>query len=101
MAIQCPVCQKGTIKRGEKFAYCSERKTEKRGNDFIDIGCPFKIYFDQTKVFGEKLTPADIKKLLNGETIVSRKGHKMTLDLENKSYFTKIEFAEKKEDEDL
>lgn len=101
MAIQCPVCHKGTIKKGEKFAYCSERKTEKRGNDFIDIGCRFKIHFDQTKVFGEKLNTQDIKKLLNNETLVSRKGHKMTLDLTNQDFFTKIEFAPKKEDEDL
>ena len=101
MAIQCPVCQKGTIKKGEKFAYCSERKTEKRGDEFIDVGCRFKIHFDQSKVFGEKLTPQDIKKLLAGETLISRKGHKMTLDLSNQKFFTKIEFAPKQEDEDL
>ncbi len=101
MATTCPLCQKGTLKKAEKFVYCSERKVKKEGNKFKDIGCEFKIAFNQTKVFGDELKPADIKKLVDGETLTSSKGHTMTLDLENKDFFTKITFAEKEEDEDL
>ena len=99
MAIQCPVCKKGTIKKSEKMVYCSEKnynaKTKK------NEGCDFHIFFDQSKIFGDKLDTNDIKKILNGETITSSKGHTMTLNLTNTKFFTKVEFAEKEEDEDL
>ena len=101
MATKCPICQKGTLKKAEKFVYCSERKVEKVGNDFRDIGCTFKIIFDQKKIFGSVLSPGDVKKLIDGETLTSPKGHTMVLDCENKDFFTKITFAEKQEDEDL
>ena len=101
MAIKCPICGNGTIKKGDKLVYCSERKAEKRGNTFVDIGCKFKIVLDQKKVFGDVLSVSSIKDLLAEKTIISTKGHKMTLDLSNSDFYTKIEFAEKKEDEDL
>lgn len=101
MATLCPICQKGTLKKAEKFVYCSERKVEKVGNGFKDIGCTFKIIFDQKKIFGSVLSPGDVKKLIEGETITSPKGHELTFDPSNTDFFTKITFAEKQEDEDL
>lgn len=100
MATTCPVCNKGTLKLGEKFVYCSERSVEKIGTEFIDKGCEFKINFDQKNIFGSVLTPADIKNLVEGKTITSKRGHTMVLDTTNK-FFTKITFAPKKEDKDL
>lgn len=98
MATICPLCKKGTLKKGELQVYCSEKKwnSEKKINE----GCDFHIFFNQTKVFGEKIDAKQIKALVEGNAIISKKGHKMTLDLENKKFFTKIEFATK-EDEDL
>lgn len=96
----CPICNKGTVKKGESMVYCSERVVEKVASGFVDKGCTFKIYYDQKKVFGEVLNPSDIKTMLEGGTITSKKGHKMTLDTDNKDFFTHIEFAQK-DDEDL
>ena len=99
MATTCPLCQKGTLKKTETQVYCSEKKwnSKTKKND----GCDFHIFFDQTKIFGDKLDAKQVKALVDGETIESKKGNKMTLDLENKDFFTKIEFAPKEEDEDL
>jgi hypothetical protein len=100
MATYCPVCNKGTLKVGDKLVYCSDRVVEKVGNDFIDKGCLFKVNFDQKKVYGDVLTPGDIKALVEGKTLTSKKGHSLVLDLNN-TFFTKITFAEKKADKDL
>jgi hypothetical protein len=88
------------LKKGEKMVYCSNRAVEKKGNDFVETGCKFKIIYNQSKIFGENISAKDIKKLIEGETLVSKKGHKMTLDLSNQDFFTKIEYNEV-EDDDL
>ena len=41
-----------------------------------------------------------MKKLLSGETIKNNRGDQMTFDKDS-DYFTKVEFAPKKEDKDL
>ena len=99
MATICPLCEDGTLKKTESQVYCSEKKwnSKTKKND----GCDFHIFFDQKKIFGEKIDAKQVKALINGETLISKKGHKMTLDLEKKGFYTKIEFAEKEEDEDL
>lgn len=99
--MKCPICENGTLKKGEKLVYCSERKLEKVGTQLVDKGCKFKVIFDQKKVFGSVITPIDVKNLVAGQTLISSKNHKMVLDLANKDFFTKITFAEKIEDEDL
>lgn len=100
MATICPICQKGTLKKGESFVYCSEKKTEKTDYGFVENGCTFKIFYDQKKIFGMVLSPSDVKNLIDGKEIISPKGHKMKLDTTSE-FFTQITFAEKKEDEDL
>jgi len=101
MATRCPVCENGNLKKTESMVKCSNRKTEKVDGGFKEVGsCDFRINFNQKKVFGQDLTPADIKKMVDGENIFSKKGHKMFLDLKNKDFFTKIEFA-KEVEEDL
>lgn len=100
MATMCPECGKGKLKKGEKMAYCSERITKKVNGKFVNEGCNFSINFKQD-VFGKNLEVADIKDLIAGKTITSSLNHKMSLDLANKDFFTKIEFAQKEEDEDL
>ena len=98
MATKCPKCGNGTLKmKAEKMVYCSEYKPAKKGEKWINEGtCDFKIPL-KNKIWGEDLTGADIKKLLNNETITNKRGDTMILDLTSE-YFTKIE---KKEDEDF
>lgn len=98
MAITCPNCNKGTLKKGEKMVYCSEYKPTKDGENWKNTGsCDFRIMLDQKKIFGKTLLPTDIKKLVDGESLENGQ-KKLTLDLDNKDYFVKIE---KEEDEDL
>jgi len=100
MATKCPKCGKGTLKKGEKMVYCSEYKPKKEGNTWTNEGsCDFRIMYSN-KAWGTALTPSDIKKLVSGEALRNRRGDVMTLDLQT-SFFTKIEFAPKTEDEDL
>lgn len=98
MAITCPACEKGILKKGEKMVYCSDYKPTKDGNKWINQGsCDFRIMFDQSKVFGRNLTPEDIKNIVEGGTVENGQ-KKLSLDLSNKDFFVKIE---KEEDEDL
>lgn len=100
MAITCPKCGKGTLKKGEKMVYCSEYKPKKKGNEWVNEGtCEFRIMF-KNSAWGKDLTPGDVKKLVEGETLTNAKGDKMILDPDS-PYFTKIEFAPRPEDEDL
>jgi len=100
MATVCPKCKKGTLKKGEKMVYCSGYKPKKEGNAWKNEGtCGFRIMYSN-KVWGSALSPVDIKKMVDGETLTNQKGDKMILDLTT-DYFTKIEFAPKTEDEDL
>jgi len=85
----------GLLNHNLKKQELQNAKTKK--ND----GCDFHIFFDQKKIFGEKIDAKQVKALIDGQTLESKKGNKLTLDLENKDFFTKIEFAEKEEDEDL
>lgn len=100
MATMCPKCGSGTLKKGEKMVYCTDYKPVKNSGVWSNEGsCDFHITY-QNKAWGQPLSPGDIKKLVEGETLTSKRGHKMTLDLSN-DFFTKIDFAEKGEDEDL
>ncbi len=97
MATMCPKCKNGTLKKGDKMVYCSNYKPTKKGDSWVNEGsCDFKIMY-KNKLWGEDLTPADIKKLVDGGELVNKRGDKMKLDLGNE-YFTVIE---KVEDEDL
>jgi len=98
MAMTCPKCGKGTLKKGEKMVYCTEYKPHKNENgEWVNEGtCEFRIMY-KNKVWGEDLTSADIKELVQGNVIVNARGDTMKLDLDSE-FFTKIE---KKEDEDL
>lgn len=97
MAITCPKCSNGTMKKGEKMVYCSEYKPTKSGDEWKNEGsCEFRILFDQKKVFGKIIEAKDIKDLIEGKTLVNG-AKKLKMDLESQ-YFTKIE---KDEDEDL
>lgn len=100
MATKCPKCKNSNIKLGEKMAYCADYKPKKEGGVWKNEGkCNFRINLGN-KVWGKTLEGSDIKKLITGETLINKKGDKMTMDLESE-YFTKIEFAPKVEDEDL
>jgi hypothetical protein len=100
MATTCPKCGKGTLKKGEKMVYCSEYKPKKSGNEWVNEGtCDFRIMY-RNSAWKQDLTPGEIKKLVDGETLVNKRGDRMVLDL-NSPYYTKIEFAPKEEDEDL
>jgi len=100
MATLCPVCKKQNLKKGEKMVYCAEYKPKKIGETWKNEGeCNFRINFSN-KVWGNTLSPVDIKSLVEGSTLTNKKGDKMTLDLKSE-YFTNIEFAPKVEDEDL
>ncbi len=101
MAITCPKCGKGTLKKSEKMVRCSENKPVKMedGSWGNEGTCDFRIAY-ANKAFGRSLTPGDIKSLVEGKTLTNKRGDKMTLDLESE-YFTRIEFAPKEEDEDL
>lgn len=99
MATICPVCNTGTLKKGEKMVYCSDYKPKKVGDNWINEGsCGFKIHY-ANKAFGN-IDAKQIKLMIEGKTIHNKKGDSMVLDLESE-YFTKIEFAPKVEDEDL
>lgn len=99
----CPVCQ-GRIVIKKSFdgkkeigVSCENYKWESGAN----VGsCDFQIFFNQDKNgFGRDLNRNDIKKLLAGETIVSPRGNKMTLDAKKESgFYTKIEYAPRAED---
>ena len=105
--MNCPVCGKGTIKIGNdkngkpNRVYCSERKAERVGDEWINVGeCNFQLFLNQEKIFRKTLSTAEMKKLLSGETIKNNRGDQMTFDKDS-DYFTKVEFAPKKEDRDL
>ena len=100
MAIKCPKCGEGTLKKTEKMVKCSENKPVKRedGSWGNEGTCDFRITYSN-KAFGS-LAPGDIKSMVEGKTITNKRGDKMTLDLESE-YFTKIEFAPKADEEDL
>jgi len=97
---QCPLCN-GKLKKVEAMVFCENYKPVKTQNgDWINEGtCEFRIMF-KNKIFGT-LTGDDIKKMLSGGFAENKKGDKIFLDTENKTFFTKIEFAPKEEPEDF
>lgn len=100
MATICPKCKKENMKKGDSMVYCAGYKPKKVGDIWNNEGsCDFRINFSN-KVWGQAVTPAEIKGLIEGKTINNKKGDSMVMDLTNQ-YFTKITFAEKEEDEDL
>lgn len=98
---QCPVCKSNKLKKVETMVFCEAYKpTKTQSGEWINEGtCTFRILF-QNKIFG-KLSDDDIKKMLSGGFAENKKGDKIFLDLQNKTFFTKIEFAPKKEAEDF
>jgi len=101
MAIQCPLCKKNTLKkRGDTLVFCGSYQPHKNDNgQWTNQGnCEFHIGL-KNKVFG-KISISDVKSIVNGSIVTNKKGDKIKLDLES-TYFTKIEFAPKEEDEDL
>lgn len=83
MAI-CPLCNKGTLKVGDSNVYCSEKSYNsitKQNN-----GCDFHIFYDQKKGFGEVLDPKSIKAIVEGQTLTSKRGRTIVLDLKEKHY---------------
>lgn len=101
MATVCPLCKKGTLKKGEKMVYCTGYQPQKDGKEWFNSGeCDFHIPYNQ-KAFGRVLSNNDMKKLIDGESIRNAKGDVLTLDLSVKGFYTKIDFAERPEDEDF
>lgn len=101
MATLCPKCKKENVKKNDNSVYCAGYKPKKNedGSWSNEGSCDFRVSLSN-KVWKTKLTPADVKKLIDGETLTNKKGDKMILDLTNQ-FFTKITFAPKVEDEDL
>ena len=98
----CPICGKGKLKSGENQIYCSEYKPRKFKGDknWSNEGtCNFHI-FRENKLFKRTLTNTDFKKLFAGESIKDSDGNAMTFEKDNE-YYTRIEFAPKKEDKDF
>ena len=100
----CPKCGekimlvKNTETNQPNAIKCANQKTEKKGNEFVEVGkCDFKINF-KTKL--HDLTIQDMQNLLNGQTVKIKDTNTMTLDLSEK-YFTKIVFAEKFKEEEF
>jgi len=99
MALQCPKCGNGTLKKGQKMVYCSEYKPKKEGDKWVNEGsCEFRITYKQ-KILKRALRPDEIKKIVEGE-VVEVEGAKLSLDLSNQ-FFLKVKFGEKEEDPDL
>ncbi len=97
----CPVCGQGrlAVNSEKTIIHCTEQKTEKSGKDFIEVGnCQFKLFLNQTKIFGKQLTIQDVKKLVNGDGVKNAKGDTMYFDKTAEPYYTRIEWAEKKPD---
>lgn len=103
MASKCPVCGKGIkLKRDgngdPSFVYCTENKPEKRGDNWVNTGsCDFRLFFNQKKIFNTTLSDKDMKKLLEGGSVVNAKGDVMEIDVNNKEHFTKFDFKEDEE----
>lgn len=96
----CPLCSEGNLKVNDSMIYCENRKMKPSGRDFYNEGtCDFHLFF-KNKLFGKSLSISDVKRLLKGESIRNAKGDTLTLDLDN-DFFTRIDFAEKKEDKFL
>lgn len=104
--IMCPICGKHPLKVGVKAndakktpnrVYCEGYKFDPASGGNIGE-CDFTFWLGDSKKgsFGKDLSPADAKKLFNGETIISPLKHKMTFDKDapTKGY-KKIEWAEK------
>ena len=101
---KCPICGSGVMKRRlsddkKKIiaTYCSNYNWQ----NGVNVGsCDFQIWFSQERSrFGRDLTPNDAKRLINGDTVVSPTGNKMTLDKEKKNgRYINIEYAPKQED---
>ena len=97
---QCPICN-GKLKKVEAMVFCENYKPVKsESGEWTNEGtCEFRIMF-KNKIFGT-LSSDDIKKMLASGFAQNKKGDKLFLDLENKTFFTKIEFAPKEEAEDF
>ena len=98
MAVKCPKCQNGNLKKSEKMVYCENYKPKKSDDGkWVNEGsCDFRIMLNN-KIFG-KLTPQNVKDLVEkGEILSADKKKKLILDLENQ-YFCRVEFLEQEDE---
>jgi len=95
----CPIC-KAKLKKVDTMVFCENYKpTKTQSGEWINEGsCEFRITFNN-KVFG-KLTPQNIKDMLEQKKVKNKKGDTIELDTSSQ-YFTKITFAPKQEAEDF
>ncbi len=99
MAISCPKCGEGILKKGQKMVYCTEYKPKKneKGKWVNEGECDFHIAYKQ-KLLKRALKQDEIKKIVAGE-VIEIDSARVSLDVNN-PFFIKIEFLNK-EDEDL
>lgn len=108
MAIQCPKCKKGTIKKTKTETqsigvHCSEKYMVKNDNgEWQNKGCDFQIFFDQKKFYGIVLKDEDVKAILSNQSVKSKhsetgKEIEIILNLKSKSFLG----IKKAEDEDF
>lgn len=92
----CPVCKTKGIQAREKFVCCESYKVVKEGKEYVNMGCPFHIFYEQDFFQkGFKLKPQDIKAMIDeGKEFINRDGDKLMLDLAE-NHYTRIERKEK------
>lgn len=88
----CPVCGSGKLQKGKVFVTCSNVKQEQDSSgEWKDVGsCKFRIFFDQRKVYGDVLTPADVKSLVEGKILESKTGKRLKFNKNKPPFYTDI-----------
>jgi len=96
----CPICEK-KLKKVDTMVFCENYKPKKlESGEWKNEGtCEFRVLF-KNKLWGT-MTPENVKTLLNGESVENKKHDKISLDVKNAPFFTKVEFAPKVEPEDF
>lgn len=91
----CPVC-KATIQESDNVFKCSKNKYANGKQS----GCKF-IFIKNQKLLEVKFAKKHFIRLLDGDTLTAPNGNSIELDLENKKYFTKVNFAKKESEPDV
>jgi DNA topoisomerase-3 len=92
-SISCPNCKKGNLMDTGKSFRCSEAGTWDGKNQKWSGKCSFQILKDQDKFLGKILSETDIISLIDGKTLIGKNETKLTLDLKNPPFYTKMEFS--------